>query len=89
MLTWSVRQLAKRSRISESSIRRVEVGFGVPENVSLDLRVKLQTYFESRGFTFKWSEELGAGVHWRKPGRTERRSGKDRRGAGEVPSEPF
>jgi hypothetical protein len=64
MLTWSVRQLAIKSRVSDSSIRRIEIGFGVPENVTLDLRARLQSYFESRGFVFVWSENLGAGVHW-------------------------
>jgi hypothetical protein len=83
MLDWSVRQLAAKARISDSSIRRIEVGFGVPENVSLDLRVRLQEYFESRGFTFTWSEHAGPGVSWNRTGRRERRVGAlDRRSAG-------
>lgn len=70
MLTWSVRQLASKSKISDSSIRRIEIGFGIPENVTLDLRVRLQSYFESRGFVFVWSDTLGVGVYWnRRPGR--------------------
>jgi transcriptional regulator with XRE-family HTH domain len=77
MLTWSVRQLASKAKISDSSIRRIEIGFGVPENVSLDLRVRLQEYFEGRGFHFTWSDHVGPGVSWnRYPGR---RSGLDRR----------
>lgn len=81
MLDWSVRELAKRSKVSDSSIRRIEVGFGVPESVTLDLRVRLQEYFESRGFVFKWSEELGPGVFWNRGKRVERRIGAaDRRG---------
>lgn len=81
MLSWSVRQLAAKSKISDSSIRRIEIGFGIPENVTLDLRVKLQSYFESRGFKFTWSDDVGPGVSWnRYPGkRVERRSGLDRR----------
>lgn len=77
MLMWSVRQLAAKSKISDSSIRRIEVS----DNVSLDLRVKLQTYFEARGFMFVWDEHHGAGVFWQR-GKVERRSGKDRRGTG-------
>jgi hypothetical protein len=81
MLTWSVRQLATKCKISDSSIRRIEVGFGVPENVSLDLRARLQSYFESRGFTFTWSDQDGPGVSWNRSGRRERRNGiLDRRG---------
>jgi DNA-binding XRE family transcriptional regulator len=84
MLDWSARELAKRSKVSESSIRRIEEGFGVPENVSLDLRVKLQEYFEGRGFTFRWDEHLGAGVYWNRTGKRERRSGLERRQGGPV-----
>lgn len=88
MLDWSVRHLAKKSRISESSIRRIEVGFGVPENVSLDLRVRLQEYFEGRGFHFTWSDAIGPGVSYRRGGRVERRVGAlDRRSAGAGESE--
>jgi hypothetical protein len=76
MLTWSVRQLAHHSHISDSSIRRIESVFGVPDNVTLDLLEKLQTYFEGRGFMFVWDDHKGAGVFWR---RAERRKGGDRR----------
>ena len=76
MLAWSVRQLAEHSSISESSIRRIEAAFGVPENpVTLDLLVRLQTYFEGRGFKFEWRADDGPGVFWR---RTERRRGNRR-----------
>jgi hypothetical protein len=84
MLDWSVRRLAAKSRISDSSIRRIEVGFGVPENVTLDLRVKLQGYFQSRGFTFTWSDEIGPGVSWKR--HTSKR--KERRGGGERRQSP-
>jgi transcriptional regulator with XRE-family HTH domain len=40
MLMWSVRQLAQQSGISDSSIRRIEAAFGVPENVTLDLLMR-------------------------------------------------
>jgi transcriptional regulator with XRE-family HTH domain len=76
MLTWSVRQLAEASGISESSIRRVEASFGVPDTVTLDLLVKLQGFFEGRGFKFEWRDQDGPGVFWR---RTERRQGVERR----------
>ena len=75
MLTWSVRQLAAKAKISDSSIRRIEVGFGVPENVSLDLRVKLQEYFEGRGFVFTWDDVTGPGVSWKRAKTPSRRAG--------------
>lgn len=81
MLAWSVRQLASKSKVSDSSIRRIGIGFGVPENVTLDLRARLQTYFESRGFVFMCSENLGAGVHWN---RQINRAGKPARRAGDF-----
>jgi transcriptional regulator with XRE-family HTH domain len=76
MLTWSVRQLAQQSGISESSIRRIESEFGVPENVTLDLLTRLREFYEGKGFTFTF--EPDPGVTWR---RKERRRG-DRRGPG-------
>ncbi len=78
MLGWSVRALAEKSHISDSSIRRIESAFGVPENISLDLLVKLQLFFEGRGFSFVFDDPRGAGVYWK---RKERRRGPvDRRG---------
>lgn len=65
MLMWSIRELSRESEISESSIRRIESGFGVPENVSLDLLVKLREFFEGRGFLFAWNDNKGPGVYWR------------------------
>ncbi len=78
MLNWSVRTLAERAKVSDSSIRRIEVGYGVPESVTLDLRVRLQDFFEAKGFVFTWVSEHGPGVAWKRPGRTgemRRRSG--------------
>jgi transcriptional regulator with XRE-family HTH domain len=74
MLTWSVRQLAQNSGISDSSVRRIESVFGVPDTVTLDLLEKLQAYFETKGFKFRWDENDGPGVYWRRPGRAERRN---------------
>ena len=79
MLNWSVRQLAQHSEISESTIRRIEEAFGVPEKVSLDTLMRLQEYFERRGFRFIWDEIYGPGLQWR---RTERRTGGERRKGG-------
>lgn len=78
MLMWSVRQLAQASGVSASSIRRIEAGFGTPENVSIELLVRLREYFESRGFHFIFEHERGPGVQWRRRG--ERRRSADRRG---------
>lgn len=77
MLAWSVRRLAQQSEISDSSIRRIEASFDVPEKVSLDTLTRLKEFYESRGFRF-FRDESGPGVQWR---RTERRS-VDRRGGG-------
>lgn len=75
-LAWSVRQVAKASGISDSSIRRIESEFGVPENVTLDLLMRLREFYEGKGFIFAF--EPDPGVTWR---RKERRRG-DRRGPG-------
>lgn len=80
MLDWSVRELAQRSGVSESSIRRVESTLDAPENVSLDILVKLQEFYESRGFLFVWDDHSGTGVFWKRNER--RRGGGDRRGSG-------
>ncbi|WP_448043838.1 helix-turn-helix domain-containing protein [Bradyrhizobium liaoningense] len=82
MLMWSVRQLAQQSGISESSIRRIESEFGVPENVTLDLLTRLREFYESKGFSFVF--EPDPGVTWR---RKERRRVQDRRGGGGGPIE--
>jgi transcriptional regulator with XRE-family HTH domain len=58
MLMWSVRQLAQQSSISESSIRRIESEFGVPQNVTLDLLTRLREFYEGKGFTFTFEEEM-------------------------------
>lgn len=75
MLMWSVRQLAAKSKISDSSIRRIEAGFGAPENVTLDMLEKLREFFQSRGIVFTWKPEDGPGVAWKRPGPHRRRAG--------------
>jgi transcriptional regulator with XRE-family HTH domain len=76
-LHWTVHQLAHASGVSDSSIRRIESSFGPAESVSLDLLLRLQSYFESRGFHFIFEDERGPGVLWK---RAERRRVPDRRG---------
>jgi transcriptional regulator with XRE-family HTH domain len=78
MLMWSVRQLATASGISDSSIRRIESEFGVPENVSLDLLERLREFYEGKGFRFIFDPDPG--VAWHKKER--RRNANDRRGGG-------
>lgn len=77
-LAWSVRQVAKASGISDSSIRRIENELDVPETVTLDLLMRLREFYEGKGFQFTFDEEM-PGVAWR---RKDRRSGRDRRGSG-------
>lgn len=77
-LAWSVRQLAQKCSISESSIRRIEAEFGVPEKVSLETLLSLKEFYEGRGFRF-FRDDGGPGVQWR---RRDRRTGADRRGGG-------
>lgn len=70
MLAWSINRLARSSEISESTIRRIEAGYGVPEGVTLDMLEKLKLYFEGRGFVFTWNDHSGPGLQWGKyPGR--------------------
>ena len=76
MLTWSINHLAMKSKISESTIRRVESGFGAPEGVTLDMLEKLKTYFEGRGFVFVWDDQSGPGLYW---GKSPARRTTDRR----------
>ena len=78
MLMWSIKHLAKSSKISESTIRRIETGFEVPDGVTLDMLERLKAYFESRGFVFTWTEDAGPGIQWNKyPSRRK----NDRRGS--------
>lgn len=56
MMMRSVRQLAKESGVSESSIRRIESVYGVPDGVSIDLLMKIHAHFERKGFKFTWDD---------------------------------
>ena len=49
ILGYSVREVAKRSGVSESSIRRIEAG-----PAGLDIRARLQHYYEAQGLRFSW-----------------------------------
>lgn len=84
ILMWSVRRLAAKSKISDSSIRRIETSNSTEPGVSIDLLVRLQQFFESQGFTFTWDQTAGPGVSCRRnPGRwKERRVGERRRAGG-------
>jgi transcriptional regulator with XRE-family HTH domain len=84
MLMWSVRQLAQQSGISESSIRRIEAEFGVPENVTLDLLMRLREFYEGKGFRFTFDDEDGPGVTWRRKERRRCRSPRGRRIRGSL-----
>lgn len=64
MLDLTRRQLAAKSKISESSIRRIENGFEAREHVTVDLCVKLREYFVERGFTFSWPDGATHCVCW-------------------------
>lgn len=82
MLMWSVRQLAQASGISDSSIRRIESGFGVPENVTIGLVMRLREFYESKGFVFTSTDDWPT-VQWRKKERR-RRGTFDRHGPGSI-----
>lgn len=67
----SVEELGRRSGVSERTIRRIESEWGAP-NVTSDILLKLQSYFEGEGMTFipETGNEVGPGVCWgRYPGR--------------------
>lgn len=61
VLDWSVRRLAQESGVSESSIRRIEA-----EPVTLDIRARLQKFYEGLGFGF-WFADGAQGVGWQVP----------------------
>jgi DNA-binding XRE family transcriptional regulator len=70
-LRWSVDELARRSGVSERTIRRIEKVYGIP-NVTLDTMDKLQTSFEQQGMTMipEDGSPEGPGVRFgRYPGR--------------------
>jgi hypothetical protein len=64
VLGLSVAKVAKRAGISDSSVRRVEdPAIGA---ATLDLKVRLQEFYESAGIEFMAHGEV-RGVHWREP----------------------
>ncbi len=56
----SVSKLADQVGISESSIRRIEAADG---DIKADMVLRLQSFFERRGFTFVW-EGAEQGIRW-------------------------
>lgn len=61
VLGLSVGRLAGQAGISESTIRRVEDGRDGA--IKVDMVLRLQAFFEHRGFTFLW-EEGERGLTW-------------------------
>lgn len=61
VLGLSVASLAEECGVSESSIRRIEAGADVA--IKVDLILKLQAFFEVRGFTFLWDGKED-GLRW-------------------------
>lgn len=51
MLRWPIEELARRSGVSQATLRRIESVYGVP-NVRLDTLSKLQRSFEAAGVRF-------------------------------------
>ena len=71
-LRWSVEELARRSDVSEKTIRRIEKVWGFPPNMTLDTLNKLRMCFESHGMTLMPEDGSpeGPGVRYgRYPGR--------------------
>lgn len=61
VLGMSVRELSNSSGVSASSIRRLERT--VAGKVTLDMRVRVQEYFEGRGIEFVFESE-SVGICW-------------------------
>lgn len=70
-LRWSVEELARRSDVSEKTIRRIEKVWGYPPNMTLDTLNKLRQCFEEQGMTFLTDDGSpeGPGVRFSYPGR--------------------
>lgn len=70
-LRWSVEELARRSDVSEKTIRRIEKVWGYPANMTLDTLNKLRQCFEAQGITFMPDDGSpeGPGVRFSYPGR--------------------
>lgn len=65
-LRWSIEELARRSDVSEKTIRRIEKVFGIPPNVTVDTLAKLQSCFEREGLTLipEYGGPEGPGVRY-------------------------
>ncbi|HWX46859.1 MAG TPA: helix-turn-helix transcriptional regulator [Roseomonas sp.] len=72
-LRWPVEELARRSGVSQASIRRIESVYGVP-NVTVAVLEKLRAAFEQAGIVFladDGARDGGPGIRFsRYPGRT-------------------
>lgn len=62
LLNWSVRQLADASKVSVSTIRRIEDADGVPENRELGNIARLRATFEAAGVAFLATADGKGGV---------------------------
>jgi PAS domain S-box-containing protein len=62
LLNWSVRQLAVASKVSVSTIRRIEDADGVPENREFGNIARLRSTFESAGVEFLATADGKGGV---------------------------
>jgi transcriptional regulator with XRE-family HTH domain len=62
MLRWSGDELAKRSGLSLSTIRRVESAEGIPDAQTVKTLVAIKEAFEAAGIEFIGTPEDGPGV---------------------------
>ena len=65
MMGWSVDELARRSGVSEKTVRRMEKVWGVP-NATAETFAKVQACFEAEGFEFlpDTGGKIGPGIRW-------------------------
>ncbi len=65
MLSWSIEEAARRSGVSERTIRRLEKIWGVP-NATADTFDRLQACFEAEGLEFLADSggAIGPGIRW-------------------------
>jgi transcriptional regulator with XRE-family HTH domain len=66
-LRWSVRELAERSQVSTSTIKRAEAEDGVPPSTAANLAA-LQAALEAAGIAFDGTPEEGLGIRLRRTG---------------------
>ena len=73
MARLSLEELARLSGVSVSTLRRIELEWGVPHNVQTDKLVKLFNTLSDLGFSFEpdMGDERGPGIYWGNyPGRS-------------------